>query len=82
MMCACLGPQNGQPLCPCRMRAARDYYFAPSWSMPQQAYQWFPQSPACWNDIACQLHDCRSKGCAVIRNTRTDAAPQPAKEGK
>jgi hypothetical protein len=23
MMCACLGPQNGEPLCPCQMRAAR-----------------------------------------------------------
>lgn len=24
-MCACMGPQNGEPLCPCQMRAARDY---------------------------------------------------------
>jgi hypothetical protein len=24
-MCACLGPQNGQPLCPCKMRAAEEY---------------------------------------------------------
>lgn len=22
-MCACMGPQNGEPLCPCQMRAAR-----------------------------------------------------------
>lgn len=24
-MCACMGPQNGEPLCPCQMRAAREY---------------------------------------------------------
>lgn len=24
-MCSCLGPQNGEPLCPCRMRAAEFY---------------------------------------------------------
>lgn len=29
-VCACLGPQNGQPLCPCQMRAgASCSYFAP-----------------------------------------------------
>lgn len=22
-MCACIGPQNGEPLCPCRMRGLR-----------------------------------------------------------
>lgn len=25
MTCACLGPQNGEPLCPCLMRAARQH---------------------------------------------------------
>lgn len=25
MSCACMGPQNGEPLCPCRMRAAETY---------------------------------------------------------
>lgn len=23
--CACLGPQNGEPLCPCQMQAARQH---------------------------------------------------------
>jgi hypothetical protein len=23
--CFCLGPQNGEPLCPCQMRAAREH---------------------------------------------------------
>ena len=25
MSCACMGPQNGEPLCPCHMAAARRY---------------------------------------------------------
>lgn len=24
-VCFCMGPQNGEPLCPCQMRAARSY---------------------------------------------------------
>ena len=24
-LCACMGPQNGEPLCPCMMRAARGH---------------------------------------------------------
>ncbi len=24
-MCACLGPQRGEPFCPCRMRAMREW---------------------------------------------------------
>ncbi len=27
--CACIGPQNGEPLCPCQMRAARSYLDRP-----------------------------------------------------
>lgn len=23
--CACMGPQKGEPLCPCQMRAAREH---------------------------------------------------------
>lgn len=26
-MCACMGPQRGEPLCPCAMRAARAHLF-------------------------------------------------------
>lgn len=25
-MCACMGPQNGEPLCPCQMRLARQHF--------------------------------------------------------
>lgn len=25
MGCACMGPQNGEPLCPCQMRVAREH---------------------------------------------------------
>lgn len=24
-MCACMGPQNGEPLCPCKMRDIREH---------------------------------------------------------
>lgn len=27
-MCNCMGPQNGQPLCPCQMRAVQGWYGA------------------------------------------------------
>lgn len=37
MSCACMGPQNGEPLCPCRMREARAhdvrYPFTPDWML-------------------------------------------------
>jgi hypothetical protein len=37
MSCACLGPQNGEPLCPCRMRAARAHFGTHEvWQMPRK----------------------------------------------
>lgn len=64
MMCACLGPQNGQPLCPCKMRA-RDYLFGHTWTIPEHLQS--QSGPACWNELACGLHKCRELGCAVMR---------------
>lgn len=37
MTCACMGPQNGQPLCPCRMRAADEYRRKYPEMQPQQS---------------------------------------------
>lgn len=33
MACCCLGPQNGEPLCPCQMRSA-GAYIEQRWSSP------------------------------------------------
>lgn len=65
--CACLGPQNGEPLCPCRMRAARDHF-----RIPEPARTYWPSAPlggpTCWNEIACTMHQCRELGCAAMRS--------------
>lgn len=36
MTCNCMGPQNGEPLCPCRMKAVKPtgYEFKPDWELP------------------------------------------------
>lgn len=52
-MCACLGPQNGEPLCPCKMRAAREY-MAPGYVVQRpQGCICPPGSEATCQGIAC-----------------------------
>lgn len=34
--CGCIGPQNGEPLCPCMMRARRIYKKDGRWIEPEK----------------------------------------------
>lgn len=49
MPCACLGPQNGEPLCPCQMRAAREYLGRPTYA---------PNAPGQCTPVAPKPHGC------------------------
>lgn len=54
--CGCLGPQNGEPLCPCQMRAAREHLKVPGafpapvpmgWTCPKCGSVYGPFVSAC-----------------------------------
>lgn len=58
--CCCLGPQNGEPLCPCQMRAARQHF-----GIPQQLPTMQPMARGCvcpvGAEATCQGFSCPRK---------------------
>lgn len=57
--CNCMGPQNGQPLCPCQMRAVQGWRGAEEWrpyataALPtqQSARKLLPEAPETDRDL-------------------------------
>lgn len=65
-ICACMGPQNGEPLCPCAMRAVKGYtsfnYVAPG-----------PWAPAPSEEVAA-LKEENDRLRAIISRIQTPTA--------
>jgi hypothetical protein len=59
--CYCMGPQNGEPLCPCQMRAARQHLNVPTAPPP------IPRGCVCpvGAEATCQGFGCPRKPLSV-----------------
>lgn len=66
MGCCCMGPQRGEPLCPCQMRAARQHFHILD-PLPPPSFPALPRGCVCpaGAEATCQGFACPRKPLTI-----------------